>query len=224
MTVRRVQVGVGGQVLDPERERGQRTRGRGDGFAGQRVADVADHRARARGGTAAAGRFAAGDPHVLRPDLSSASNWKSCSRAKCADLVGRDADAAPGVVLFRVRRQAVHLAAQDAAGFEHAPRLAQVAEDDVAAGNVLEDGVGVDEVELLVGKQREVGAGAVMRVRVGRVAQALAGQADHLVGDVHAVDLAEVAAERAHQAARAAADLERGIAAAEALQIARPGS
>ena len=45
------------------------------------------------------------------------------------------------------------------------------------------------------------------------------GQADHFVGDVHAVDFAEVAAHRPHQAAGAAADFERRIAAAEALQL-----
>ena len=60
-------------------------------------------------------------------------------------------------------------------------------------------------------------------MRVGSVAQALAGQADHLVGDVHAVDLAEVAAQRPHQAARAAADFERARRAPrQALQLRLP--
>ena len=58
-----------------------------------------------------------------------------------------------------------------------------------------------------------------MRVRVGRVAQPLLGQADHFVGDVHPVDLGEVAAQRPHQASRAAADFERRIPAAHAFQV-----
>jgi hypothetical protein len=49
-----------------------------------------------------------------------------------------------------VRRQSVHLAAQDAAGLQHA-RLAQVVENHLAAGDVLENGVGIDEVELSSG-------------------------------------------------------------------------
>ena len=58
-----------------------------------------------------------------------------------------------------------------------------------------------------------------MRVGVGRVAQPLAGQADHLVGDVHPVDFAEVAAQRPHQPSRSAADFERRAASPQALQI-----
>src|SRR5256885_9573377 len=50
-----------------------------------------------------------------------------------------------------------------------------------AARNVLEDGVGIDEVELLVGEHRQVGARAVMRVRIGCVAQPLLRHPDHLV-------------------------------------------
>lgn len=136
-----------------------------------------------------------------------------------ADLVGRDADAAPGVVLPGVRREAVQLAPQNAAGLENPPRLTEIAEDDVAARDVLEDRVGVDEVELGVGEQAEVGAGAVVRVRVGRVGEPRAREADHLVGYVDAVDLAEIAAEGAQEAARTAADLERGVAAGKALKI-----
>ena len=58
-----------------------------------------------------------------------------------------------------------------------------------------------------------------MRMRVGRVAQPLRGQADHFVGDVHPVDLAEVAAQGPHQASRAAADFERRIPAAHPFQV-----
>ena len=99
----------------------------------------------------------------------------------------------------------------------------EIIEDHVAAGNVLEDGVGVDEIEILVGEKREVGAGAVVRMRVGGIAQAFVGQPDHLVGDIDAVDFGEVAAERAHEAAGAAADFERRIAAAQAFAAPVPG-
>ena len=59
----------------------------------------------------------------------------------------------------------------------------------------------------------------MMRMRVGRVAQPLPGQADHLVGDVHAVDFAEVAAHGTHQASGSAADFERRVPAAQAFQV-----
>ncbi len=146
--------------------------------------------------------LAAGDPHVLRVDLFQHQKLKIVVAREVGDLFGRDAHAAPGVVLLRVRGQAVQLAAQNAARLEHAARLAQIMEHHVLAGDVLEDGVGVDEVELLVGKEGQIAAGAVMRERVGRVLQALSGQADHLVGHIHAVDFAEVAAERAHAGVR----------------------
>jgi hypothetical protein len=71
-------------------------------------------------------------------------------------VFGRNAHAVPGVVATGGGglRQAVDLAAQDAASLEHAPRLGQVPEHDVAAGDVLEHRVGIDEVESLIGKQR----------------------------------------------------------------------
>ncbi len=82
---------------------------------------------------------------------------------------------------------------------------------------MLEDGVGVDEVERLVGEQGEVGRAGVVQVGVGNGAQFLAGQADHFVGDIDAMDLGEVRAERAHDAARPAADFESLQAAREGL-------
>jgi hypothetical protein len=44
------------------------------------------------------------------------------------------------------------------------------------------------------------------------VAQALAGQADHFVRDVYAMNLGEMAAERFHEAAGSTADFERSRA------------
>ncbi len=125
------------------------------------------------------------------------------------DLARSDAHAAPSIVRARVRRQAVQLAAQYPAGPEHAVRFAQVVEHHVAAGDVLEHGVGIDEIEAVIGKELEAGARAVMRVRVGRVAQTLARQPYHFVGHIHAVDLREAPAHGAHQASGTAADLKR---------------
>src|SRR5450432_3812004 len=49
-----------------------------------------------------------------------------------------------------------------------------------------------------------------MQADVSYSAEVVFGAADHLVGDIDAVNLAEVAAERAQQASGSAADLERG--------------
>ena len=59
----------------------------------------------------------------------------------------------------------------------------------------------------------------MVREGIRRIAQALFGERDHLVADIHAVDLGEVAAQRPQQPARAAADFERRVTPAEALQI-----
>src|ERR1035437_8957460 len=58
-----------------------------------------------------------------------------------------------------------------------------------------------------------------MRVRGRRVAQPLPRQADHFVRYVPPMDLAEVAAQRPHQASGAAADFERRLPAAHAFQV-----
>src|SRR5580698_5472729 len=47
-----------------------------------------------------------------------------------------------------------------------------------------------------------------MRMGVGQIAQALAGERNHFIGDVDAVDFDEVAAHGAHDAAGSAADFE----------------
>ena len=105
-----------------------------------------------------------------------------------------------------MRRQSVHLATQDAAGLQHPTRLAQVIEYHLAAGDVLEDGVGVDEVERAVGTPAQVGAAVHVGVSVGHLLQSRTGEVDHFSGDVDAVDLAEALAHGQHDAAGAAAD------------------
>ena len=107
-------------------------------------------------GGAAVAPLAAGDPHVLRPDLF--------QRQQLQIVLARELRISSGVMrtplqvsyCSRMRRQAVQLAAQNAARLQHAPRFAQVVEHHLAAGNVLEDGVGVDEVELVVRKLAQV--------------------------------------------------------------------
>src|SRR6476646_3289140 len=60
-----------------------------------------------------------------------------------------------------------------------------------------------------------------MRVRIRDAAQPLSGEADHFVGYIDPVDLAEKPAEGAHQTAGSAADLEGGIASRQALEVPR---
>ena len=107
------------------------------------------------------------------------------------------------------RRSSAQLAAQDAAGLERAPRLAQVVQHDHGVGDVLEDDVGVDEIEILAGEHPQAVAGRDVDVRMWNAAQVLARPGGHLPGDIHAVDLAEMRAHGQHQPPRAAADFER---------------
>src|SRR6185436_7442651 len=80
------------------------------------------------------------------------------------NFFGTDADSRPGVVGLGRRREAVDLATEDAAGFQNAVRLVEVTEDHFARGDVLEDGVGVYEVERVVGVGGERGVGRVADV------------------------------------------------------------
>ena len=121
---------------------------------------------------------------------SSASSWKVCcarelaiSSAPMRTPLHVSYWRAPGGRPF-------DLAAQNAAGLEHAPRFAKVIEDHFAAGDVLEDRVGVDEIELVVRKHGKVGARADgAHARWACPPDVPGRQADHLVGNVHAVDL-----------------------------------
>jgi len=116
--------------------------------------------------------------------------------------------AGPGIVGVSAARQPIELQPRQTAGLQHPANLAQILEHHVAAGDVLEHGVGIDEVEGIVRELRQTRAVADVGLGIRDIAQFLASQTDHLVGDVHAVNLDEVAAHGAHQPARPAADLQ----------------
>src|ERR1035438_4279463 len=111
-----VQIGFVGQPFHPQGERRQGAAHRRRGFSGERVADPADDRT-ARDPPSSQGRapsrrtLAAGDPHVLRPDLLHHQQLHVLVARKLRDLVRGDTYAVPGVVLFGVRGQPVYLAA-----------------------------------------------------------------------------------------------------------------
>jgi len=62
---------------------------------------------------------------------------------------------------------------------------------------------------MLRGKDRQVASAGVVRMRVRNIAQLHPRLRDHLVGNVDAMDFAEMPAHRTHQTPRPAADLER---------------
>ena len=78
-------------------------------------------------------------------------SWRPFSRVK-ARMSSAENTTPLQVFGYGRVRQAVELAVKNAAGFEHAAGLAHVFEHHVAAGDVLENGVGIDEVERLVGE------------------------------------------------------------------------
>ena len=181
-----------------------------------------EHRRRTPRRGSAAG-LAAGHPHILGPDLLQPQKLPAARAGHLANFVGGDAHPAPGVVLAGVGRQPVDVDGQNTARLEDAPGFVQVTENHFAAGDVLEHGVGVDEVEARVRERCQVRAGAVMRKRVGHAGQPFPRQADHLVGDIDAVDFGEMPAHGAHQASRAAADFERGLARLQGAATRAPG-
>ncbi len=86
-------------------------------------------------------------------------------------------------------RKPVELAAKHAAWLEHAADFVHICEDYVAAGDVLEHGIGINKVEGLVGELRQAGAIGGVRVGMRDIAQTLARQPDHFVRHIHAVNL-----------------------------------
>jgi len=106
------------------------------------------------------------------------------------------------------RRRAAQLAAENAAGLERAPGLAQIAEDDFGVGDVLKDGEGIDVIEELVREHLQAGAGDDVDARVRNLAQVPAREGGHFRGNIHAVDFAEVGAHGKHETAGTAADFE----------------
>src|SRR5580658_7769033 len=123
-------------------------------------------------------------------------------------FVGADSDTFPSGIGFGGLWQPINLKPRESTRFQYAYGFAQVGEDHVGAGNVLEHRVRVDEIEVGGRELREVAAAGVVRVRPGDVTQFFACLRDHFIGDVDAVDLAEVAAHGTHEAAWSAADLE----------------
>ena len=113
-------------------------------------------------------------------------------------LLRADAHAFPGVVLLCRGWKSIDLAVHDAARFERAARFGEIRKHHIAAGNVLKHGVGVDEIEELIFVAGEVCPIRGAWERVGDVCQVHAGQADHFIGNIHAMDLAEVPAHRPH--------------------------
>lgn len=132
---------------------------------------------------------------------------------KCRHLLAAEVAAGPGGSLaphLRTQgRRSAQLAAQHAAGLERAPRLGQIVAHDFGVGDVLENGVGIDEIEIRVPRHGQVRAAGNVHVRVGGVAQALPRHGGHFRGDVHPVDLSEMPAHGQHQPSWTTADLER---------------
>lgn len=132
-----------------------------------------------------------------------------------ADFIRGDARAIPGVAGTRGLGTAVDLGksvdmeTRKAAGLQDAHDFAQVAEHEIRARNVLENGVRKNEVKISGGEEREIAAAYVVHVGVGNVPKLSSRLRDHFVGDIHSVDLAEPAAHGAHQASGSAADFER---------------
>src|SRR6185437_12473762 len=125
-----------------------------------------------------------------------------------ADFIGRDAGAFPCGVSAGGFGQAIDVKVGKAAGLEDANGFAQIGEDDISARDVLENGVGVDEIEVIVGKKREVRAGGGVEVSRGEVRESSPRLGDHFGRDIDAMDFAEVAAHRADEATGAATDFE----------------
>jgi hypothetical protein len=100
------------------------------------------------------------------------------------------------------------LAAQDAAGLQHPARLLEITQHNCAIRNVLENGERVDEIEVVVRKRSEAVAGVHVNSGAGYVLKPAAGNGGHLFGNVHSVDLTEMAAHREHQTSRTTADLK----------------
>ena len=74
---------------------------------------------------------------------------------------------------------------------------------------MLKDRVGIDHVERLVRELSEAGPVGGVDVGVRNPAQAFAGDSNHFVRNIHAMDFPEMLAEGLHQAPRPAPDFER---------------
>ena len=103
-------------------------------------------------------------PQVLRVLAFQVQKLEAILASESVDIIRRKADAAPGVGVAG-RRDAIELAMEYAAGFQQAANLAHVFQHDLAAGNVLENSVRINEIERLIGELGQ--RGAVRGVEVG---------------------------------------------------------
>ena len=74
---------------------------------------------------------------------------------------------------------------------------------------MLENGIGINEVKVVVGKLSEVAAACVLCVGVRNIVQFDARLRNHFVGHINAVDLTEMRAHGPHQTSGSAADFKR---------------
>ena len=150
-----VQIAILGHFFDPNSHAGEAPAHWHDGLTAVRVHDVANAR---RGARRIRGQraeptfrlFPHRDPHVLRLQAFERQELEVIGAGELRNLRRADAHAIPGCILPGGFGKTVDLASQDAAGLEHAPRFGQIREDNLGAGDVLKNSVGVNEVEELV--------------------------------------------------------------------------
>src|SRR5579885_2187545 len=149
------QVAVLGELFDPQRGGRHGPLGGHERLTGVRVADVADTRGwgdctPAQGLPPAGGLFPPGGPHVLCGNAFEREKLEVVAAREFDYIGGGDAHAGPGGVARRLLGQAVNLAAENAVRAKYAARFAKILQHHLAAGDVLEDSVGVNEVEGVV--------------------------------------------------------------------------
>lgn len=206
------QVAGRGQAIDPQADHRVAAAGGNPVLAAPRSCYRLERRPREVGRAAVAGLHEGG-PHVLRVQTGEAHQVKIAFPRKGRHLLAAEVAAGPGdglAIHLRIqRRSAAQLAAQHAANFERAARLGQVIPHDFRIGDVLENGVGIDEIELRVPRHGQVCAVGDVHMRVGRAAQAVPRHSGHFLGDIHPVDFPEMPAHGQHQPPRTAPDFER---------------
>ena len=206
------QVAARGQAIDPQADHRVAAAGGNPVLAAPRSCYRLERRPRKVGRAGIAGLYEGG-PHVLRVQAGEAHQVKIALPRKGRHLLAAEVAAGPrdGLALhLRIqRRSAAQLAAQYAANFERAARLGQVIPHDFRIGDVLENGVGIDEIELPISRHGQVCAVGDVHMGVGRAAQAVPRHSGHFLGDIHPVDFPEMPAHGQHQPPWAAPDLER---------------
>src|SRR4029077_12737358 len=105
-------------------------------------------------------------------------------------------------------RQTIELQARQASDLQNTADFTQILVHDFAARDVLEDCVRINKFERLVFELGNAGSVGGVRIGVGNVSQFFAGARDHFIGDIHAVNLREVAAHGAHEPSWSTTDFE----------------